>query len=102
MLDVTQTPAPPMRRAAEPSALLWRYHQQRDPADREELVMRFLPLAGYLARRYTTGPEWEDLEQVAFIGLIKAVDRFDPGRGIAFSSYAVPTILGELKRYFRD
>jgi RNA polymerase sigma-B factor len=102
MLDLTQTSAPPMRRAAEPSALLRRYHLQRDPADRDELVMRFLPLARHLARRYATGPELEDLDQVACIGLIKAVDRFDPGRGIAFSSFAVPTILGELKRYFRD
>lgn len=91
-----------MRRVSEPSALLDRYHLKRDPTDRDELILRFLPLARHLARRYTTRVEGDDLEQVAVIGLIKAIDRFDPGRGIAFSSFAVPTIVGELKRYFRD
>jgi RNA polymerase sigma-B factor len=65
-------------------------------------VRRFLPLARHLAGRYPVGADRDDLEQVAAIGLIKAIDRFDPSRGIAFSSFAVPTILGELKRHFRD
>lgn len=74
-----------------------------DPASREVLVERYLPLARRLARRYQhTDEPIEDLVQVASIGLLKAVDRFDCSRDVMFSSYAVPTILGELKRHFRD
>jgi RNA polymerase sigma-B factor len=61
-----------------------------------------MPLARQLARRYVPAAELEDLEQVAAIGLLKAIDRFDADRGLAFSSFAVPTIVGELKRYLRD
>ncbi len=74
-----------------------------DPVAREVLVERYLPLARRLARRYQhTDEPIEDLVQVASIGLLKAVDRFDCSRDVMFSSYAVPTILGELKRHFRD
>jgi RNA polymerase sigma-B factor len=90
-------------RTREDRRLLQRYHERGDLAARDELIQRFLPLARQLARRYQRGHEpLDDLIQVASIGLVKAVDRFDPDRGSAFSSYAVPTILGELKRYFRD
>jgi RNA polymerase sigma-B factor len=88
--------------ALRDQALFARYRRDRDPATREMLVSRFLPLALHLARRYRTRADNDDLAQIASIGLLKAIDRFDPERGLAFSSFAVPTILGELKRYFRD
>ena len=83
--------------------LFERHLRGGDPQAREELVARFLPLARQLARRYQRADEpLDDLIQVASLGLVKAIDRFDPERQVAFSSYAVPTILGELKRHFRD
>ena len=90
-------------RVAEDRALFARYLDHRDPVDRDTLVERFLPLARQLARRYQR-PDvpFDDLFQVACLGLINAIDRFDLEREVAFSSYAVPTILGEIKRYFRD
>jgi RNA polymerase sigma-B factor len=90
-------------RALEDRRLLVRYHRDGDRAAREQLVQRLLPLARRMARRYRRSDEpLDDLVQVATLGLIKAIDRFDPARETAFSSYAVPTMLGELKRYFRD
>ncbi len=90
-------------RAQEDRRLLVRYHRDGDIAAREQLVQRFLPLARQLARRYQRGGEpLDDLVQVASLGLLKAIDRFDPARETAFSSFAVPTILGEIKRHFRD
>jgi RNA polymerase sigma-B factor len=74
-----------------------------DPAAREALVSKYLPLARHTARRFQHGTDpSEDLYQVACYGLVKAIDGFDPSRGLAFSSYAVPTISGELKRHARD
>ena len=70
---------------------------------RERMIERYLPLADGIARRYRhTSEPLDDLTQVARIGLMKAVDRWDPDRGYAFSSFAVPTITGELQRHFRD
>jgi RNA polymerase sigma-B factor len=90
-------------RAREDRRLLERYHRDGDATAREALVERFLPLARQLARRYQRGGEpLDDLVQVASLGLLKAIDRFEPDRPTAFSSFAVPTILGELKRHFRD
>ncbi len=83
--------------------LLQEYARTGDPSVREELIESFLPLAKALALRYRGGTEpVDDLFQVACLGLVKAIDRFDPSRGAAFQAYAVPTIVGELKRHFRD
>ncbi|MDP9242606.1 MAG: RNA polymerase sigma factor SigF [Actinomycetota bacterium] len=74
-----------------------------DPSVRDELVKLYYPLAEYLGRRFGgRGEQLEDLVQVASIGLLKAIDRFDPGREVQFSTYATATIVGELKRHFRD
>ncbi|HET7418057.1 MAG TPA: SigB/SigF/SigG family RNA polymerase sigma factor [Solirubrobacterales bacterium] len=84
--------------------ILWeRFVKDRDPAIREELVRRYLPFAKNLALRYRGASEsFDDLLQVASLGLVNAIDRFDPDRGAPFTAFASPTILGELKRHFRD
>mgnify|MGYP000911330193 CR=1 FL=1 len=83
--------------------LLLRLREHNDEVAREELIKRYLPLVRSLARRFASrGQSVEDLIQVGSIGLIKAVDRFDLERGVELSTYATPTILGEIKRYFRD
>jgi len=97
-------PAPDRSAARRRQQLLFlRYQRDGDLAARRELIESFLPLARTLARRYERRSEpSEDLLQVASLGLVKAIDRFEPDRGLNFSSYAVPTMLGELKRHFRD
>jgi RNA polymerase sigma-B factor len=96
-------PATGAARRFEEERLLRSYHQDGDLVAREELVLRYLPLARQLASRYRhSGEPLEDLVQVACLGLLKAVDRYDPERGGGFARYAVPTMLGELKRHFRD
>lgn len=92
----------PHAREAEQRLLEW-YAETGDLSAREQLVERFLPFARDLALRYAyTDEPIDDLQQVASMGLIKALDRYEPGRGTRFTSYAAPTILGELKRHFRD
>jgi RNA polymerase sigma-B factor len=83
--------------------LVRRYHETRDDRVRERAIGEYMPLARKLARRYHRGREpLEDLEQVAYVGLLKAVERFDPAYGSRFTSFALPTINGELRRHFRD
>jgi RNA polymerase sigma-B factor len=83
--------------------LFSRWQRDHDDAAREALVLRFMPLARGLVRRYARSSEpFEDLLQVASLGLLKALDRYDPARGHPFPSFAVPTILGEMRRYHRD
>ena len=104
--ETYQPPDPSPRdgdRARSDRRLFRRFSDEHDPVDREAIVERFLPLARQLAARYQRPEEpFDDVFQVACFGLIKAVDRFDADRGVAFSSYAVPTIMGEIKRHFRD
>jgi RNA polymerase sigma-B factor len=79
------------------------FAESRDPGLRGELIEAHLGLAEYLARRFSNrGEPLDDLVQVASVGLVKAVDRFDPERAVEFSTYATHTIVGELKRHFRD
>jgi len=88
---------------ADTAQLFERWQRHSDQAARQALLERFLPLARSLTRRYGRSSEpFEDLLQVASLGLLKAIDRYDPERGFPFQSYAVPTILGEMRRYFRD
>jgi RNA polymerase sigma-B factor len=97
-----RVPRSPRDRGRE-TQLFRRYCSTHDPSLREELVRTYLPLARTIARRYQSPRvPTEDLVQVAAIGLMKAIDRYEPERGIAFSSYAVPTMVGEVQRHFRD
>jgi RNA polymerase sigma-B factor len=104
-LVATSPPAKPTAHGlqGEDTELFARWQQHGDEAAREALVRRYLPLAKRLARRYLRSSEpFEDLQQVASLGLLKALDRFDPSRGRPFQSFVVPTMLGEMRRHFRD
>jgi RNA polymerase sigma-B factor len=93
----------PLLGIADEQALLREYVIDPNPALEEELVRRFTPLARSLAMRYRGGVErTDDLTQVASLALVKALRGFDPARGRSFKAYAAPTILGELRRHFRD
>ena len=99
----TTAPGDEIDRQVADRRLFARLRDERDPVDRDAVVERFMPLARQLAARYQRPEEpVDDVFQVACFGLVKAVDRFDADRGVAFSSYAVPTITGEIKRHFRD
>jgi RNA polymerase sigma-B factor len=100
----TLTPAThPGALAPDVETLFQRWRRDRDRRARDELIELHLPLAHRLARRYAhVGEPHDDLVQIASLGLVKAVERFNPDLGYAFSTFAVPTIVGELKRYFRD
>jgi RNA polymerase sigma-B factor len=96
-------PGDPADALAGEDELLADYARTRDENAREELVRRFLPFARSLAMRYSGGVEpSDDLFQVASLGLVSALERYDPERGVPFAAFAGPTILGELRRHFRD
>jgi RNA polymerase sigma-B factor len=87
----------------EARTLLRRYHERGDTQSRDRLIELSQPLVRSLARRYAgRGEDLDDLVQVGMVGLIKAVDRFDINRGFEFTTYATPTVIGEIKRHFRD
>jgi RNA polymerase sigma-B factor len=93
----------PERDRGDELARFAQYRASGDRALRDELIAQYHDLARAIARRFRgRGEPLEDLEQVALVGLVKAVDRFDPERGFAFPTFATPTISGELKRHFRD
>jgi RNA polymerase sigma-B factor len=101
---IEAAPAPTPGDGLAPESELWRrFAAHRDPASREELVRRYMPYAKNLALRYRGASEsFDDLLQVANLGLVNAIDRFQPERGTPFAAFASPTNLGELKRHFRD
>jgi RNA polymerase sigma-B factor len=104
--EVPEEVASPPRAAGTDAAtpeLFAEFQKARDPQIRERLILAHMNLVRYLARKFANrGEPIEDLTQVGMIGLMNAIDRFDPTRGIRFATYATPTIVGEIRRYFRD
>jgi RNA polymerase sigma-B factor len=93
--------APTSRETA--NKLLREYHEEGNLRSRERVIQQYMPLVRSLARRHSMrGDQYEDLVQVGCVGLIKAVDRFDPGRQVEFGAFAIPNVAGEIKRYLRD
>lgn len=102
-MNAVPTPVSTTDAAAAEAQLLHRYHHLGDTRARHELVERMLPLVRHIARRYADrGEPMDDLVQVGCVGLINAIDRFDPDRGVRLSTFAAPTVAGEIKRHFRD
>jgi RNA polymerase sigma-B factor len=100
---VDARPALPRDPNTDHDELFSAWRNDRDRTAQELLIEHYMPLARSLARRYgRTSEPFEDLLQVAALGLVKAIDRYEPERGHSFAAFAVPTILGELRRYFRD
>jgi RNA polymerase sigma-B factor len=100
--EESSAPSATERDVATPE-LFAEFQRTRDPALREKLIMAHMNLVRYLARKFANrGEPLEDLIQVGTIGLINAIDRFEPDRGVRFATYATPTIVGEIRRYFRD
>jgi RNA polymerase sigma-B factor len=93
-----------MNRRGREAADLLAYADHREPSARERLIRDYLPLANSIARRFDRGQRvpLEDLQQVAAVGLLKALDRYDPAHGAVFSTFAIPTMRGEVMRYLRD
>ena len=102
-MPVASVRPPPSPRATADCLLFERMHDPLDPVDVDAVAARFLPLARSVARRHMArGQCFDDVYQVACLALVKAIDRFDTTRTVAFSSFAVPTMIGEVKRYYRD
>ena len=108
LVSVNGTSTPPRRRSASAgretvNSLLREYHEHGNLRARERLIQQYMPLVKSVARRHSMrGELYEDLVQVGCIGLIKAVDRFDPERRVEFGAFAIPNVAGEIKRYLRD
>jgi len=103
MTDADSSTTTPETTGRELDARFAEYRRTHDRTLRNELVESHVRLADFLARRFQhRGEPLDDLRQVALVGLLKAVERFEPERGLQFSSFATPTIIGELKRHFRD